>query len=44
MWWALRKLGIEERLVKIAQSVDRNAESHVSINGFFIDDFLVQFG
>ena len=44
VWWALRKLGLEEWLVKIVQSMHMNAQSHVRVNGTFSADFLVQFG
>ena len=42
--WALRKLGIEEWLIKIVQSRYRNARSRARISETFIDDFLVQIG
>ena len=42
VWWALRKLGVEECLVKNVQSVYRNAESCVKVNSTVSDDFLVQ--
>ena len=42
VWWALRKLGVEEWLVKTVQSVYRNAESCVKVNSTVSDDFLVQ--
>ena len=42
MWWALKKLGVEEWSVKIVQSMYRKAQSCVRINGPFSHDFLVQ--
>ena len=44
VWWAWRKLGVEDRLVKIIQSMYRNTRNHVGVNGTFSDDFLVQVG
>ena len=44
VWWASRKQGVEERLVKIIQLMYRNTRSHIKINGTFSDDFLVQVG
>lgn len=41
LWWALRKLVIEEWLVKILQTICRNALSDVRVNGIFSDAFLV---
>ena len=38
------KLGVEEWLVKIVQSMYRSARSHFRVNGTFSDDFLVQLG
>ena len=43
-WWALRKLGVEQWLIKIEQSMYRKARSGVRFNGIFSDDFLVQVG
>ena len=40
VWWALRKLGIEEWLVKIIQSMYRSAQSCVRVNKTFSDDYL----
>ena len=44
VWWASRKQGVEERLVKIIQLMYRNTRSHIKISGTFSDDFLVQVG
>ena len=41
---ALRKLGVEEWLIKIIESVYRNAQSRVRVNDTFSDDFLTQVG
>ena len=38
----MRKLGIEEWLAKIVQSIYRNARSPIRFNRAFSDDFLVQ--
>ena len=40
--WALRNVGVEEWLVKTVQSMYRNGQSRVRVNGTFSDDFLVQ--
>ena len=39
VWWPLRKLGVEEWLVMIKQSMYRNVQSCVRVNGTFSDDF-----
>ena len=44
IWWALRKRGVEEWLVKIVQSMFRNARSHIRVNGTFSNDFQVRVG
>ena len=43
-WWALTKLDVEERLVKIVQSMYSNARSPVRVIKIFDEDFLVQVG
>ena len=42
IWWVLKKLGREEWLVKIVQSMHRKARSCVGMNEYFSDDFLLQ--
>ena len=44
VWWTLSKLVVELWLVKIAQSMYRNARSHTRVNGTFHDDFLIHVG
>ena len=44
VWWALRKLGVEEWMVKVIQSLYTNARSQVRINGSFCKDFTVKVG
>ena len=44
VWWTLRKLGIDEWLVRIVQSMDWNAEYQVRVDGTLSDDFLIQVG
>ena len=44
VWWALRKLGASEWLVKIVQAMYRNAQSRVRINSVFSDSFRVKVG
>ena len=43
VWWALRKLGGKEQMVKTLQKMYKNAQSRVRVNGTF-DDFLIQAG
>ena len=43
-WWALRKLAIEEWLIKIVQSMNRNDLSSVKAIGTFSDNLLVLLG
>ena len=43
-WWALRKLDVEESLVRIVLSMYRNTRSRVRVYRTFSDDFLVQVG
>ena len=42
VWWALRKLGVKEWLLRAVQSTYKNVQSRVRANGTLIDDFLVQ--
>ena len=44
VWWALRKLGASEWLVKVVQTMYRNAQSRVRINSTFSDSFGVKVG
>ena len=44
VWWAMRKLGVEEWLIKVVQSLYTNARSQVRINGSFSKDFQVNVG
>ena len=44
IWWTFKKLGVDEWLVNIVQSMYRNAESHARVNGTYNNDFLVQVG
>ena len=39
VWWALRKLGGKEQMVKILQSMYKNAQSRVRVNGTFNEFF-----
>ena len=41
VWWDLRIVGVDERLVKIVQSISSYSWSFVIVNGVFSDDFLV---
>ena len=44
VWWAMRKLGVDEWLVKVVQSMYQNTRSRVRVNGSFSDDFFVKVG
>ena len=44
IWRTVRKIGVEEWLVKFAQSVYRNAQSLFRVNGCLCNDFEVQVG
>ena len=44
VWWAMRKLGVEEWLVKVVQSMYHNVRSRVRVNGEFSDEFEVKVG
>ena len=44
LWWALRKMGIEEWLVKVVQSMYQDVRSRVCVNSEFREDFEVKVG
>ena len=44
LWWAMRKLGIDEWLIRIVQSMYANARSRVRVNGTFSNEFEVKVG
>ena len=44
VWWALRKLGVEEWLVKIVQLMYGNARGRVRVNRTFSDGSVIQIG
>ena len=44
IWWAMRKLGVEEWIVRVVQAMYANARSRVRVNGTFSDDFEVKVG
>jgi len=44
LWWALRKMGIEEWLVKVVQSMYQDVRSRVRVNSEFSEDFEVKVG
>ena len=44
IWWSMRKLGIEEWLIKLVQSMYCNARSRVRVGGAFSDEFNVTVG
>ena len=44
VWWAMRKLGVEEWLVRVVKSLYENARSRVRVNNTFSDEFEVKVG
>ena len=44
IWWAMRKLGVEEWVIRIVQAMYSNAKSRVRVNGKFSDLFSVNVG
>ena len=42
VWWAMRKLGVEEWLVRVVKSLYENARSRVRVNDTFSDEFEVK--
>ena len=44
VWWAMRKLGVDEWLVKIVQSMYTNARSRVRVNDSLSEEFSVKVG
>ena len=44
LWWALRKVGVDEWLIRTIQAMYSNAKSSVRINGQFSSWFDVQVG
>ena len=44
LWWALRKVGVPEWIVRVIQVMYQNARSQVRVNNLFSDVFDVQVG
>ena len=44
LWWALRKVGIPELIIRVIQVMYQNARSQVRVNNSFSDVFDVQVG
>ena len=44
IWWAMRKLGLEEWIINIVKAMYNNATSKVRINGSYSDPFEVKVG
>ena len=44
VWWAMRKLGVEEWLLKVVQSMYQNVRSRVRVNGECSEEFEVKVG
>ena len=39
VWWAMGKLGVDEWLLRVVQSMYYNVQSCVQVNGGFSDEF-----
>ena len=44
IWWALRKLGVEEWIVRLVQGMYANARSHVRVGEGYSEEFEVKVG
>ena len=44
IWWAMRKLGIEELIVRFMQAMYNNTRSRVRVNNTYRDEFRVKVG
>ena len=44
IWWALRKLGVEEWIVRLVQGMYANARSHVRVGEEYSEEFEVKVG
>ena len=44
IWWAMRKLGVEELAIRVIQGIYKEAKSRVRINGKYSKDFNVNVG
>ena len=44
IWWALRKLGVEEWIMRLVQGMYANARSHVHVGEGYSEEFEVKVG
>ena len=44
LWWSMRKLGVEEWVISVVQSMYENAKSRVQVGSKFSSDFEVKVG
>ena len=44
IWWALRKLGVEEWIVRLVQGMYGNARSHIRVGEGYSEEFEVKVG
>ena len=44
IWWALRKLGVDEWIVRLVQGMYSNARSHVRVGEGYSEEFEVKVG
>ena len=44
IWWAMRKLGVDEWAIRVVQGMYKDAKSRVRINGKYSEDFNVNVG
>ena len=44
IWWALRKFGVEEWIVRLVQGMYANAQSHVHVGEGYSEEFEMKVG
>ena len=44
LWWAMRKMGVEEWIIRTVKVMYANARSKVQFNGKLSEEFEVKFG
>ena len=44
IWWAMRKLGLDEWIITLVQTMYKNTTSKVRVNSLFTDEFEVKVG
>ena len=44
LWWAMRRVGVEEWVIRAVKAMYENAKSCVHVNGQFSDEFNIKVG